>query len=145
MTLKSALVISSPYRSDLLYQADEDISQKLLRVWCAYKGIAFQNEFKQRFTHSVGEEETLEYFFVKLTHLSQHKSWYRPYAGQFEEICRKEPNHELLGPLLGCNKFLRSKYLPDGGLPEVSTGQLKYTRENFHQLAATTLIQFIGN
>lgn len=145
MTLSSALVISSPYRSDLLYQSDEDISRKLLRVWCAYKGSAYQEAYESRFTQAFGVEETLEFFFVKLTHLSQRKSWFYPYASQFKEIYRKEPKHELLKPLLGCNKFLKSKYLPKVGLLDVPTHHLTFTRENFHQLATNTLIHFISN
>ena len=145
MTLSSALVISSPYRSDLLYHSDEDISLKLLRVWCAYKGSPYQDAYASRFTQAFGIEETLEFFFVKLTHLSRRKTWLHPYTNQFTEICLKEPNHELLKPLLGCNKFLRSRHLPDIGLADNPVSKMQYTRDNFHQLATNTLIHFIGN
>ena len=145
MTLSSALVISSPYRSDLLYQSEEHISEQLLRVWCAYKGSPFKASYSNQFTEAFGTSETLEYFFVKLTHLSRRKIWLQPYLNQFREICLKEPNHELLQPLLNCNRFLKSKYLPDCSLPAITGNELHYTHDNFHHLAASTLSQFIGN
>lgn len=136
ITLSSAVVISSRYKSDLIYHADKDLSQQLIRAWSIYNGMDYKDSFLNKFISANGESETLEYFFVKLAHAAMHRDWYIDYCHHFEEVCKNEPDHVLLRQLIDCNKYLLETNQSNGGLPSIPLSELKYSISCFQQLAS---------
>lgn len=135
ITLSNALVISSRYKSDLIYSAEEDLTNQLIKAWSAYKGLEFKDSFLDNFISASGDSDTLEYFFIKLAHVSMHRDWYIDFCQHFEEICEKEPGHALLKPIISCNNYLNETNNTNGGLPSIPVSSLKYSIQSFQKLA----------
>ncbi|MGB3469154.1 MAG: hypothetical protein WBA74_27965 [Cyclobacteriaceae bacterium] len=138
VTLSSALVISSRYKSDIIYCAAEDRTVELIKMWSTYLGISFEGSLPEKFTKANGESDLLEFYFVKLAHLSMHRNWYREYCTLFGDLCNKEPNHKLLAPIIACDKYLKEISGGNGGLPEMPVSQIKYSIRGFNLLAEKT-------
>ena len=136
ITLSNAVVISSRYKSDLIYHAEEDLSYQLIKAWSVFNGLEYKNSFLNKFISANGESDTLEYFFVKLVHLSMNRDWYIDYCHHFEEVCKKEPDHILLKQIISCNKYLKETDQSKGGLPSIPVSTLKYSIQSFQQLAS---------
>ncbi len=135
ITLSNAVVISSRYKSDLIYHAEEDLSNQLIKAWSVFNGLVYKDSFLNKFISASGENDTLEYFFVKLAHVAMNRDWYIDYCQHFEEVCKKEPEHVLLKQIISCNKYLKETNKSNGGLPSIPVGAIKYSIQSFQKLA----------
>lgn len=145
ITLSNAIVISSRYKSDLIYHAEEDLSPQLIKAWSIYNGMEFNDSFLSKFVVANGENETLEYFFIKLAHAAMHRDWYIDYCHHFEEVCKNEPDHAVLKQLIDCNKYLLENNQSNGGLPSIPISELKFSINSFQQLANKAQKRIIDN
>lgn len=135
VTLSNAIVISSRYKSDVIYSADKNITTDLIKMWTTYQGIPYTDRLPEKFTSTDSGSSFLEYYFIKLAHLSMRNGWYRDYCRQFTEVCSQEPDHSLLKPIIACNQYLKDASIGELNLPEIPLRQLKFSIESFNSLA----------
>ncbi len=100
----SPLVISSLYRTDIIYKADIDKSEQVLKLWELYtKPI----EDKTLLTFVEGRERGLEIFFTSLVALSSVSLWYNSYLEEFRHTCSLDYSNPILQDLKNCEKYLQ--------------------------------------
>lgn len=104
LTEGSPLVISSLYRTDVIYAGEADKSENILKLWELYtKPIDYRNAL----TFIEGRERTLETFFTSLVSLSSVSPWYNGYLEEFGHTCSLDYQNPILKDLKSCEKYLQ--------------------------------------
>ncbi len=103
LTEKSSLVISSLYRTDILYIAEEDFSESIFKIWALQ-----EQEFDPKKLMCVNRRESsLELYFTSLVSLSSATKWYEAYLDEFRYACSIDRNNPILKDLKLCEQFLQ--------------------------------------
>ncbi|MEP0985792.1 hypothetical protein [Ekhidna sp.] len=104
LTDGSSLVISSLYRTDVFYTANEDHSADVLKLW-SLQEKSFE---PSRLTLISGRDDALELFFTSLVSLSAASQWYESYLEEFRHACSMDQNNPILKDLKLCEQYLQS-------------------------------------
>ncbi len=80
------LVISSRYRTDILYDSQLEKNQSIIRLWCLYKGKEFDDSWLQKFFRTTGRKQSLEHYFTRLLLLKRIPTWYDLYMKELATI-----------------------------------------------------------
>lgn len=104
LTIGSPLLISSLYRTDIIYKTESDKSEEILKLWELYtKPI----ENRKLLTFIEGRDKTLESFFTTLVALSSVSLWYNAYLEEFRHSCSLDYSNPILQDLKECEKYLQ--------------------------------------
>lgn len=104
LTEGSPLVISSLYRTDIIYKSADDKSEEILKLWELYtKPI----EYTKPLTFVTGRERVLEIFFTSLVALSSVSIWYNGYLEEFRHACSLDYSNPILQDLKSCEQYLQ--------------------------------------
>lgn len=109
-TLSRALVLSSIYRTDILFCFPEDHTELILRLWCLWKEFPLNAEIKSKFLRTADNKEALEFYFDTLFHLSHHTHQFEQYRERLSEILHQEPDNAILNELISCDSHLTTYY-----------------------------------
>ena len=100
----SPLVISSHYRTDIIYNSETDKTAEILKLWSFYtKAI----EDTKPLSFIEGREMTLETFFTSLVALSSVSLWYNGYLEEFRHACSLDYSNPILQDLKNCEQYLQ--------------------------------------
>ncbi len=102
------LVISSRYRTDILYDSVLEKNQSIIRLWCFYKGKDFNETWLNRFFRTVGSKESTEHFFTRLLYLKRIPTWYDLYMNELNQIL-KHNDGKIATILMECLEILTEK------------------------------------
>ena len=102
----SSLVISSLYRTDVLYTAENDLSKKIFKLWALQEETFDEARLKLR----AGRNEVLELFFTSLVSFSSVYKWYDIYLGEFRHACSMDQNNPILKDLKLCEQYLQESH-----------------------------------
>ena len=86
------LVITSKFRSDILYLRERERNTSIVRIWCLYKCKEFNPQLLQRFYRSMNAQESISNFFTRLLYLSRMPRWYDQYIHAMERKLGDNPN-----------------------------------------------------
>ncbi|WP_425389533.1 hypothetical protein [Ekhidna sp.] len=106
LTDGSSLVISSLYRTDVFYQAEEDHTDDILKLW-SLQEETFDPK-KLHFKH--GRDKSLEAFFTSLVSFSSAIKWYEAYLEEFRHACSLDQNNPILKDLKLCEQYLQESH-----------------------------------
>lgn len=109
ITKKQVLIISSKFRSDLIYNDDQDRIDTFLKSWCNAVGYTYSNSVKQKFFRSTDEAISLSYFLYRLHLLKRIPKWYEDYFKKLMNILTLTVNadHPLCKKLYEAMDILR--------------------------------------
>ncbi|WP_424962593.1 hypothetical protein [Ekhidna sp.] len=102
----SSLVISSLYRTDVLYTAEKDLSEKIFKLWALQEETFEEARLKLR----AGRDEVLELFFTSLVSFSSVYKWYDIYLNEFRHACSIDQNNPILKDLKLCEQYLQESH-----------------------------------
>lgn len=102
VTHKHVLIISSKFRTDLLYEDDTNRLEEFLKIWCDLVGQPFTHSLKLNFFRSEEEEISLNYFFYRLQLIKRIPPWFTTYMQKLGEVMERD----ALNPL--CRKLAES-------------------------------------
>ncbi|GAB4244395.1 MAG: hypothetical protein Tsb0034_22590 [Ekhidna sp.] len=105
----SAVVVSSPYRTDVIFSSSTDQRNSLFKLWSLYLSSPFSDRDKRKFSFYSEREEVLEMFFASLVTLSKVNGWYEKYLQSFRLVCSDEQNNPIIKELIACESFLQSR------------------------------------
>ncbi|WP_258103954.1 hypothetical protein [Marinoscillum sp. MHG1-6] len=106
MTLNQALLVSSMYRTDLLYFSEKNMNKPILKVWCLLTGNNYTDSLAQKLLTGQGDQEVFELYFDSMSHLKLHDRYYKRYKTTLNEIFHLEPSNIILQELTQCDRFL---------------------------------------
>lgn len=108
-TKQPALVISSRFRSDLIYLDNTNSLVESMKVWCHLVGYHYTDALKMKFFRSDEEATSLHYFFLRLQLIKRIPGWYNGYVKEFEKVLLENPQHPLYPKLYGAmESFLQA-------------------------------------
>ena len=90
-TKKQALVVSSRFRSDLVYEDDTDSLIASLKMWCDLVGYSYTESLKLKFFRSDEEHISLDAFFYRLQLIRSIPRWYELYMEELTKVLEANP------------------------------------------------------
>lgn len=133
LTEGSPLVISSLYRTDLIYMSSTDKTEEILKLWQLYTKPM---ESIKPLSFIEGRDKALETFFTSLVALSSVSLWYNEYLEEFRHACSLDYSNPILQDLKSCEQYLQDSqktvYRP---LTEIDSADLLPSDEVFGHLS----------
>ena len=105
-----ALVISSKFRTDILYYGNKDHVDTLLMCWFAKSGSQYNASKKSKFYRSDDELTTLTSFFYRLHLLNQFPQWHHAYYENFISKLIDNPKNDLCHKLFEILNILMENF-----------------------------------
>ncbi len=100
------LIIPSPYRTDVLYDGDQDYSAEIIRLWILYANCDDSPGLRRHFFTSNTKKDTLEAFFVRLVYLSSNRYWFNRYVKVLRQKLSESPENPMCIELNKCQRFI---------------------------------------
>lgn len=104
VTEGAALVISSLYRTDVFYQAQEPHTDHVVKLW----SLQEKSFDPSKLTTVAGRDDVLEHYFTSLVSFSSANKWYNTYLEEFREACALDRNNPILKDLKLCEQYLQA-------------------------------------
>lgn len=95
LTRGDSLIISSKFRSDLVYEDHENRLEEFLESWCRTVGQPYDNKVKLKFFRSGEEAVSISYFFYRLHLLRRFPKWYDGYLEKLVNVLMLRANCPL--------------------------------------------------
>lgn len=111
LVLNHVTVICSKFRTDIIYVAEEDYQEKIMKAWCRVVGKEFSPEIRRKFLRFSDRKETLENYFISLIYLTRMPVWFDQYRQQVNLTIDQEPDHPIHKLIINC-----ARYLAKGGV-----------------------------
>lgn len=102
----SSLVISSLYRTDVIYSSKTDLSDNIFKLW----SLQEKSFDATKLTVVSGRDLVLELFFTTLVTFSSAGKWYEAYLNEFRHACSLDRNNPILKDLKLCEQFLQESH-----------------------------------
>ena len=110
-TSGNSLIISSAYRTDILYSSPEEKSDLIIKKWCDYMGYHYDSHVNSKFIRSSCQKETFELYYDTLLQMILHTNHFNGYKKSFDMVRRQQADHILLQELLNSDFKLSESYL----------------------------------
>ncbi|MGK7390186.1 MAG: hypothetical protein ACNS60_07535 [Candidatus Cyclobacteriaceae bacterium M2_1C_046] len=105
LTHQHVLVISSKFRTDLIYYGDDYVVE-ILKLWCIISGTAFKESTKQKFFYSHSDLSSLTHFFYRLHLLYRMPRWHKEFYEQLLSMWMENPKEPALDTLIKITMLL---------------------------------------
>lgn len=73
------LVVSSKFRTDILYSSLHEKNRTIVKLWCLFKRKEFNDMNFGLFFRSIGTIDSVQNFFIRLLLLSRIPAWHQLY------------------------------------------------------------------
>ena len=103
-----SLLISTRFRSDLIFHADEPVHEDLMKIWAMHADCDHEDMGRLTPEFCSGNEPVLDYFFQTMNRLSAHGYKYRRYQKTLSKALQNEPGNPILKMLTDCDRYLTS-------------------------------------
>lgn len=99
LTHQQSHIISSRFRTDLVYEDDENRLEDFLARWCHTLGYPYDSAVKVKFFRSAEEDVSLSQFFFRLQLLRRIPNWYNRYLEKLVPLLAREAQCPLCAKL----------------------------------------------
>ncbi len=100
------LFIHSPFKTDIVYQADRNLNTYLIRHLMEHAKKEITPQSIGKFYTTVGMKDTLENYFLRLNQLTANEEWFDAYVSEFSEKITYNPDNSILRHVLRCLSFI---------------------------------------
>ena len=100
ITRADIVIISSKFRTDLIFYDQVDHMEEIIIKWCDITGHTFKESTKLKFFRSCNELHSITHFFYRLYLLSRMPLWYKMYHEQLLSTWIENPRDPLLGTIM---------------------------------------------
>ena len=99
------LIISSKFRSDILYSSLHEKNDTIIKLWCWYMDKDFVNIEYKKFFRAYNDEDCIIHFFNRLVLLKQYTPWFDAYVSTLHSVIETQEN-DISQILKDCIKTL---------------------------------------
>jgi len=108
---KKFLLINSPFKTDLLYEASKNHNSYLLKKLYEHKGRVYKDEYIKNFFRADNIQDALESFFNRILHMSVNEQWQQQYLEEMARVVTDNPNNPILKKVIDCySNFNTDRY-----------------------------------
>lgn len=136
------LVINSKFRTDILYSSPNEKNLSIIRLWCMYKGKAFDDIWISRFFQAVDSHKSLEHFFTRLLLLKRMHGWYSGYMDVLASVLQNESG-QIAKMVRECLEAFTEKNIFDP--PEVSDNNQEMEFSDTLSIVSEVLSKYNSN
>ena len=112
-------VISSRFRTDLIYISKKLNHRDVLKLWELHLEEELNQKQRHLFVYKSGKESVLNHYFNSLNKLCQIHDWYNEYVEEFNYLYSIDQKNPMLKMIDGCDKFLTCHEKANGRTPLV--------------------------
>lgn len=106
VTSGRTLIVSTSFRTDLFYKADQPKDDDILKLWRIYSKSKTTNLDYKDIMAIHGEEESLTKYFLSINVLSSNSYKYRVYRETFQHIFSNDQNNPISETVAQCDQYL---------------------------------------
>jgi len=133
------LLINSPFKTDLLYEASENHNLYLLEKFYEHKDRTFKKEYLSNFFRADTIQDSLESFFNRILHMSVNESWQQQYLEELSRVVKDNPNNPVLRKVIDCYSYFDTDRYTIHIPTEKGKPSLKVTPDNAKMLVMRLL------
>ena len=85
------LMVSSMYRSEIIYKSSQCHNELIVQLWHAFVRKPYNRDTRRHFYQTFGDRETIENYFFGISGLSRRAKWFEDYEIEFHKTARLEP------------------------------------------------------
>lgn len=100
------MIISTKFRSDLFYHAEQAENKPILKLWALYANVKPDEFDAEHIVTSVGHEESLTQYFQSINKLSTNWLYYRQYKEVFALIFTNDRQNPVARTIVACDQAL---------------------------------------
>ena len=106
VTSGRVFMVSTRFRSDLFYNAQEAKNQEILKLWALYVDADINHIDEEDLSTTVGAEQSLAIYFNDINRLSNHWYQYGIYQKAFQDIFSLDQENPVTRTVVGCDQYL---------------------------------------
>ena len=106
ITGKCCAVISSRFRSDLIYCSETFTHKEALKLWSVHLKEEFDQKQRHLFVFKKGKEAVLNHYFNSLNEFCRIHGWYEEYVDEFNALLALDTNNPVLQLIAECDYHL---------------------------------------
>lgn len=106
VTSGRVMIISTKFRSDLFYTAENSENEAILKLWALYTNMELSSFGDQNFITSIGAEASLSNFFQAMARLSANWYYYRQYKKAFQNTFGNDQRNPVALTVVDCDRHL---------------------------------------
>ena len=106
VTSGRVMIISTKFRSDLLYNAEEPNNDSILKLWALYANASLSDHDQKDFIITIGDERSLSTYFQSINKLSANWYLYGLYKMAFLHIFNSEQKNPVAKIVVQCDQYL---------------------------------------
>ncbi|MCV9386125.1 hypothetical protein [Reichenbachiella ulvae] len=107
LTSGRVIIVSTRFRSDLLYNTNQKQSLSIVKLWALYTGTELGQLKKGDFNISKGAKKCLTFYFQSINQLSTNWYHYKIYKQALLSNYINDPHNPLARTILDCDEYLR--------------------------------------
>ncbi|MEO9967150.1 MAG: hypothetical protein ABJF11_15225 [Reichenbachiella sp.] len=106
VTSGRVMIISTRFRSDLFYKAEESKRDELLSLWALYANSTMDSLDPNDCKHFSGDEPALSHFFQSMQALSINRHEYNQYKKAFYAAYSYDQQNPMAVTIVQCDQYL---------------------------------------
>ncbi|MGL1887636.1 MAG: hypothetical protein OCD76_14060 [Reichenbachiella sp.] len=106
ITSGRVLLISTKFRSDLFYSADNPKNNSILKLWALYAHANQSLLENKDLCTSMGNEESLSNYFLSINRLSANRYQYEHYKKVFDRTFNNDQQNPVAMTVIQCDQHL---------------------------------------
>ncbi len=125
ITGKCCAVVSSRFRTDVIYCSNKITPKNILQLWAMNLHEEFSRKQRHLFIFKSGKENVLNYYFSSLNKLSHLSDWYQEYVSEFNQLLSLDRNNPVLKMIAECDNYLIRSHHAEDRPPLVGQGYVQ--------------------
>ena len=106
VTSGRVMIVSTKFRSDLFYSAENPQHEAILKLWALYAKTELEYLDKKDIETHVGRENSFTKYFQSINKLSTNWQYYRLYQNAFRETFNSDKENPVTLVVIGCDQHL---------------------------------------
>lgn len=106
VTSGRVMIVSTKFRSDLFYSADQPTHEAILKLWALYANTDWLGLVQEDISTFVGRETSFTHYFQSIDRLSTNWYLYRLYQRAFYQTFSDDEQNPVTMVVLGCDQHL---------------------------------------
>lgn len=139
------LLISSKFRTDILYFSEIDQNKNIIKLLCREVGKEFYPGQVEKFFRTTNKQQTLEQYFLRLMHLSSKSLWYNQYITVAQQTLVDYSQNKVSITLKDCINHVHTNTEFDSVKFQSLTCSIPLENKDLKSVALDLLSSFLAN
>ncbi|MTI39445.1 hypothetical protein [Fulvivirga lutimaris] len=139
------LLISSKFRTDILYFSEVDQNKNIIKLLCREVGKEYDKNQLEKFFRTTDKQSTFEQYFLRLMYLSSRSQWYSQYIAEAQQVLVDYSQNKVSIALKDCIDHVHTNTEFDAIEFQSLTCSIPLENKDLKSVALDLLSSFLAN